>query len=272
MLYFTLLIIDIYCDLTKQNNKKQKKKMSSQVPQEFLCPISMNVMVNPVVIDCGHSFDKEGLETWLRSSNLCPTCRHRVTTISTNFTLKSLIESSLNNTTRPNSGASYIQTTNTGDDEGPVLKTEKTNIDLGLLSKITATYEELPEDLVKVCLKTPQLKQRLGISFVCVIDVSGSMGSIVGAGEGGKAFTRLDLVKHVPNVLIVSLKSCDTLALITFSNETKLVLSSAFMTEQNKVIFKRQVERLETEASTYTGQAIQKAYQVNIYIKLHGYS
>ena len=241
------------------------------MPQEFLCPISMNVMENPVVIDCGHTFDKEGLETWLRSSNLCPTCRHRVTTISTNFTLKSLIESSLNNnnTTRPNSGASYIQTSNNGDDEEPILKSEKTDVDLGLLSQITATYEELPEqDVVKVCLKTPQLKQRLGISFVCVIDVSGSMGSIVGAGEGGKAFTRLDLVKHVLNVLIVSLKSCDTLALITFSNETKLVLSSAFMTEQNKVIFKRQVERLETEASTYTGQAIQKAYQVNICIIL----
>jgi hypothetical protein len=34
--------------------------MNSNMPQEFLCPITQNVMKEPVSLQCGHSFDKEG--------------------------------------------------------------------------------------------------------------------------------------------------------------------------------------------------------------------
>lgn len=90
------------------------------------------------------------------------------------------------------------------------------------------------------------------------------MGCIVGAGEGGKAFTRLDLVKHVLNVLIVSLTEHDTLSLITFSTDTRLIADKTFMTEQNKENMKMEVKKLVTDSSTYTGKAIKLAYEVSL--------
>lgn len=88
------------------------------------------------------------------------------------------------------------------------------------------------------------------------------MGSIVGAGEGGKAFTRLDLVKHVLNVLIVSLTEHDTLSLITYSNDTKILSNPLNMTKKNKSFLTDRIKNLQTESSTYTGEAIKKAYEI----------
>ena len=45
-------------------------------------------MKNPYVLDCGHSFDKEGIEEWMKKSNKCPLCRKNITSISPNYQLK----------------------------------------------------------------------------------------------------------------------------------------------------------------------------------------
>jgi hypothetical protein len=88
------------------------------------------------------------------------------------------------------------------------------------------------------------------------------MGSIVGGGEGGKAFTRLDLVKHVLNVLIATLSQHDQLCLITFTDSTKTVLDLVYMTESNKMLARNIVKQMTQESSTYTGPAIKRAYEV----------
>ncbi len=245
--------------------------MSMLTRQEFICPISMNIMTVPVVLECGHTFDKDSLENWLNVNMVCPTCRKPVhqDKININWTLKSLIESlqiqnhhylDNNSETRPSSAASNIS--NTTDFNSIKMEVEQEHLDkTEILKKIKVTYDQ-DSDITRLCLDIPESSIRSAVAFVCVIDVSGSMGSIVGAGEGDKAFTRLDLVKHVLNVLIVSLTERDSLALITFSNETKLLLDSQYMTEVNKAAFKRKIQALQTEQATYTGQAIQKAYEV----------
>ena len=142
-------------------------------------------------------------------------------------------------------------------------KVEKKLVNLDSLKKVKGTfYTDDSSDLVQVCLQSPSAQKRSAVSFVCVIDVSGSMGSIVGAGEGGKAFTRLDLVKHVMNVLIVSLTDQDSLSVITYSTETRLLCDQAMMTKENKRLFKSKIQMLQTENSTYTGQAIKLAYEI----------
>jgi Mg-chelatase subunit ChlD len=88
------------------------------------------------------------------------------------------------------------------------------------------------------------------------------MGSIVGGGEGGKAFTRLDLVKHVLNVLVASLESTDQLSLITFSDNTEVVLDLVGMTQENKILAKNHIRQMQQQSSTITGPAIKKAYEL----------
>lgn len=42
------------------------------IPAEFKCPITEDIMVDPVSLTCGHTFDKEAITIWLTSYNTCP--------------------------------------------------------------------------------------------------------------------------------------------------------------------------------------------------------
>lgn len=44
-------------------------------PREFLCPISLVIMDDPVIIASGETFDKKYIEEWLitRGNDTCPT-------------------------------------------------------------------------------------------------------------------------------------------------------------------------------------------------------
>ena len=235
---------------------------NTPVPDEFLCPISQSIMKNPVSLQCGHTFDQAGLDNWLQINKVCPTCRQNITeSISVNWSLKSLIEKSLN----PNANATPNgqDTANAAQilDVNSIQFNERESSSVEL-SKLEATYSE-KDSTTNLCLTLPEFKhERRPISFVCVIDISGSMGSLVGGGEGGKAFTRLDLVKHVLNVLITALGETDQLALITFSDNSETVLDLSNMTSANKLLAKNLVSQLEQQSSTYTGPAIKMAYDV----------
>jgi Mg-chelatase subunit ChlD len=111
--------------------------------------------------------------------------------------------------------------------------------------------------------------KRRPMAFVCVIDVSGSMGNSVGTGEAGtgKAYSRLDLVKHVLNVLIASLKEKDKLALIAFSDEAELVMDLTNMNKANKSLAKTSVQILQPKMNTYMAPALKKAYEIFAQIK-----
>ena len=232
------------------------------IPTEFKCPISMDFMRNPVILECGHTFDEPSLKQWLQSTQDCPTCRHPVnqSKIATNYSLKSMIDTFMNGPeSRSNSSLSSVYQP----DEVPCSvdnHVEQKHVTVDTLREIHGTYFE-GNDHVQISLQTPKITKRRAVSFCCVLDVSGSMGSIVGAGEGGKAFTRLDLVKHVMNVLIVSLTEFDTVSLISYSTETKLIADNMFMTDANKTVLKHRIRGLQTENQTYTGKAIELAYR-----------
>ena len=129
------------------------------------------------------------------------------------------------------------------------------DIDLKLTAQTNGNF-------LNLCLTAPAYAERRPVAFVAVIDVSGSMNEIVGVAEGSKGFTRLDLVKHVLNVLITSLNESDHLCLITFSDETEIVFPLTQMNEESKVISKMKVQKLATQRSTRTKTAITFAYQL----------
>jgi U-box domain len=46
------------------------------LPSEFLCPITMEIMVNPMATRHGQNFEKSAIVAWLRQgSNVCPLTR-----------------------------------------------------------------------------------------------------------------------------------------------------------------------------------------------------
>ncbi|KAG6430692.1 hypothetical protein SASPL_108764 [Salvia splendens] len=68
-----------------------------QVPSYFLCPISLEIMKDPVTISTGTTFDRESIEKWIFSHkhNTCPLTKQPLsnTDLTPNVTLRRLIQS-----------------------------------------------------------------------------------------------------------------------------------------------------------------------------------
>lgn len=70
-----------------------------EVPSHFLCPISMELMRDPVTVSTGITYDRENIERWLFScnnnNNTCPATKQVLsgTEVTPNHTLRRLIQS-----------------------------------------------------------------------------------------------------------------------------------------------------------------------------------
>ncbi|XP_051123231.1 U-box domain-containing protein 19-like [Andrographis paniculata] len=64
-------------------------------PEDFRCPISLELMTDPVTISTGQTYDRSSIEKWLKSGNLvCPKTGEKLTTteLVPNTSLRKLIE------------------------------------------------------------------------------------------------------------------------------------------------------------------------------------
>ncbi|GMI72283.1 plant U-box 8 [Hibiscus trionum] len=47
--------------------------MATQLPDDFKCPISLEIMSDPVILSSGHTFDRASIQRWLDSGHrTCP--------------------------------------------------------------------------------------------------------------------------------------------------------------------------------------------------------
>ncbi|XP_010450507.1 PREDICTED: U-box domain-containing protein 21-like [Camelina sativa] len=66
------------------------------IPPEFQCPISIDLMKDPVIISTGITYDRESIETWIGSGNkTCPVTNTVLTTFdqTPNHTIRKMIQS-----------------------------------------------------------------------------------------------------------------------------------------------------------------------------------
>ncbi|KAF8006934.1 hypothetical protein BT93_K1048 [Corymbia citriodora subsp. variegata] len=68
-----------------------------EVPPFFLCPISLEIMRDPVTVSTGITYDRESIETWLSTykNSLCPVTKQPISDmdLTPNHTLRRLIQS-----------------------------------------------------------------------------------------------------------------------------------------------------------------------------------
>jgi hypothetical protein len=68
--------------MPKSKGKKSRTKIA-RMNEILECPITKDVMDEPVVLSCGHSFESSAIRRHLKEvSQLCPMCRSVVTSIS----------------------------------------------------------------------------------------------------------------------------------------------------------------------------------------------
>ena len=66
----------------------------SQVPDEFMCPITTSIMLDPVLASDGHTYERSAITEWLRVHATSPMTREpmNVQGLRPNHSLKSMIQ------------------------------------------------------------------------------------------------------------------------------------------------------------------------------------
>jgi hypothetical protein len=51
---------------------------NDRVPDEFICPLTLEIMVSPVMTRTGHSFERSAILAWLQRTGQCPLTRKQM--------------------------------------------------------------------------------------------------------------------------------------------------------------------------------------------------
>ncbi|KAH7440347.1 hypothetical protein KP509_04G103500 [Ceratopteris richardii] len=66
---------------------------ATMIPDDYLCPISLEIMNDPVIIATGQTYERANIQKWLEENRTCPKTSQVLahTTLTPNFVLRSLI-------------------------------------------------------------------------------------------------------------------------------------------------------------------------------------
>jgi hypothetical protein len=216
--------------------------MSSTVPQEWMCPITLQVMRDPVIGPDGHTYERSAISEWLAYNDTSPVTRQRMqgTNLIPNIALRNLIQAS---------GPAAAHTAS-----AVAFKDLK-------ITTIAQEYTHNGVNYIHVHNELADPAQRQPVVLLAIIDTSGSMNEGASLSEGTEehGFTRLDLVKHGVRTLSALLGPDDMLGLITFSNNAQVVLPPTAQNDAGRASVLAALERVQADASTNIWDGIRLA-------------
>ncbi len=214
-------------------------------PNDWYCPITHEIMKDPVIGPDGHTYERAAIEQWLSSNDKSPITRKpmQTTSLIPNFALRNTIEAFINSV-------------------GQISKKQVASTSLDFSQdKISLSYNSKKLDngniLVNISAVSPvypTCKTRKPCTMICVVDVSGSMDSPVSINTGDSqeshGFSRLDLVKHSLKTIINCMGNNDSLAIVTFSDTAKVFMDITQMNSLGKQSSNFMVDSIKTEGMT----------------------
>ena len=75
----------------KDDSNSEIKIDYNEIETYFTCPISLEIMKNPVICDDGHSYEKEHISKYMENKKISPITRTTISKIIPNITLKNII-------------------------------------------------------------------------------------------------------------------------------------------------------------------------------------
>jgi len=238
-------------------------------PKQFICPLTLEIMKDPVIDIYGNTYEKSAIVEWLRKNNTSPLTRGllNINQLIPNRSLLDSIEEFKKNNTQS------LPTTNSQSSSVPLANVLQLNLPRNNLENIKMTVNNYGNDNYHCSIKyTNDTITRNNINLCCVIDISGSMATEVSIKnsdgiEEKNGLSQLDLVKHAVKTIIHSLKENDNLSLITFNNAAKVICDLTQMTNVNKKIILEKLDDLFANGSTNLWHSIKTALDVVSKIK-----
>ena len=241
--------------------------LNQSVPSELICPITLEIMEDPVICSDGYTYERNAILN-IRNS-VSPITRQFIdkNNLIPNRAIKEAIERF-----KLSQSAQHMQSTQSAQSAQSAQSTQsaQTDTDPQLIIPEYQIQEHLvrsvwDDKIYKLTLKSHSdyetiNKQRYLTTLIAVIDTSGSMGTACSTGTENDGFTRLDLVKHSMNTVIEMLNSSDELVIIEF-NSNATCLFEEKIDRFNKPRAKSSIDSLRPSGGTYIWNGLRLAYQ-----------
>jgi hypothetical protein len=179
---------------------------NNHIPIEYLCPITMDIMTDPVICDDGYTYERSAIQNI--PNGISPITRQpiNISNLITNRALKDSIKRF--NTQYINENIITVDISN-----NELIFPSCENIIVDVVSPWNDKLYRITEKI------KPQnwLDNRVKTTLVAVLDTSGSMGESCSLSAYGEqdGFSRLNLVQHSMNTVIGMLNPGDELVFST---------------------------------------------------------
>ena len=223
----------------------------TEIPQEFLCPINLTIMKDPVIMPDGQTYERSAIEKALKISPLSPITKKplNMKDAKPNQALKSMIEKFLNNGEKAVKKLEHPQ---------KIDKNIKTTIKTFKAEVIDDECDPL-EVFVNVTLEPEKKESRKPLVLIAMIDVSGSMEeSTTNSLKGGEDYgiSRLGLVKHALKTVVHTLNKEDKMSLIKFETNAEICLEATQVDDTGKDMILEEIQKMKPDGCTNIWDAL----------------
>ena len=241
-IFFTDMLLQVY---VKIGNQQSKMSAAIVIPDEFLCPITGEIMMDPVNVCAeGHIFERAAINQWSQQGrNNCPTCRTPLGSHRPERHLKQAIADWLS--VHPQAGDG-------GGGGGFMTRPFK---DAPIATK-AETFNDDGKSFLHITVETDLSGGKQGSVYIIGLDNSGSMAELTDPDNKEIFYTRMDLAKHTINSVAALLGPEDSLALVSFSTQAKIVMDPTLMDDAGRSKLKKVLATVHADASTNIDDAI----------------
>ena len=214
------------------------------VPEDFYCPITGELMKDPVSEPDGHTYERNAIEKWIMDKGTSPMTRKYIGTddLKPNLTLKKSIESIKDKLSSEQ------------------LKINSKIVDVELkkfndvLDNITMKAS-VKDNLLFINTDVPNVECRPPVDIVLCIDISGSMGTDapVKGGDGKSTsygISVLSLTVSAAKTILNTLEEKDNISIVTYTDKAETLFTDCSCTTHNKETIICELDRLTPKCST----------------------
>ena len=214
------------------------------IPNEFLCPITLTIMQDPILMPDGQSYERNAIEAALALSPKSPITQQPMT-----------MEDGIPNTSLlariQEYQAQHQPITN------QIISSNEIKID-----SFGATIQQDPEnpnnDLLHIHILPHEVQQRNPLNLIAMVDISSSMKTLAQIRDDESLLlTRLQLVMHALKTIVATLTEIDSITLISFCSKAQVVLPHTKLNKEGRNAVHFYIENLVPHAGTNIWEALQ---------------
>lgn len=253
---------------------------------DFRCPITGDIMIDPVIGSDGNNYERVAITEWLTRKQISPLTREPMlnSNLNSNRLLKQQIERYIEKLRKEGNDDPFAHIKNESDNgivdsiynfvSDNLLSTTSVNGDTSVdtdTSLVINTFQLDADTYAHIKIVPPKGTIRTPVNIILVIDVSGSMSTeaeikTISSGIERNGLSLLDCVKHSTKTIIKTLNENDTLTLVKFSDNARVVMQPTRMNESGKIKAISCTNELRTEGYTNLYDGIIKGLEQSRYM------